>query len=95
MNIVDKQLFPVLAFVSHLWNFKKTSVVRTVNSAFRKGVRKVLSMKQREALSGRFPDRFSKAVAEMKRQQLRFLKRATLSCNKMVGWLVCFVRVQT
>ena len=79
MNIVDKQLFPVLAFGRNLWNFKKTSVVRTVD------VRKGLGMKQRESLSERFPDRFSEAVAKIKRQQLRFLERATLSCNKIVG----------
>ena len=46
------------------------AVVRTVNSAFRKGVRKGLGMKQRESLSERFPDRFSEVVAKMKRQQL-------------------------
>ena len=88
----DKQLLPVLAFGSHLWNFKKTSVVRTVNSGFRKGVRKVSSMKQRECLSERFPDRFSKADAKMKRHQLRFLTRATLSCNTIFGWFAWYVR---
>ena len=92
MNIVDKQLFAVLDYGSHLWNFSKSSVIKSVNNAFRKGIRKGLGMKQSESICQRFPGRFTEATTKMKRQQLRSLKRATESKNRLVGllsWYVC------
>ena len=42
MTIVEKQLFPVLAYGSHLWNYGKSSVVKKINAAYRRGIRKGL-----------------------------------------------------
>ena len=35
MKIMECQLFPVLAYGCHLWNFEKSSLVTSVNTAYR------------------------------------------------------------
>ena len=46
-RIMDVQLFPVLSYGSHLWNFEYGSVTRAVNKAYRKGIRRGLGMRVR------------------------------------------------
>ena len=89
MNIVDKQLC-VVADGSHLSDFSRSSVIKSVNNAFRKGIRKGRVMKQSEFICQRFMRRFTEAPTKMKRQQLCSLKRATESNNRLVG-LFCRV----
>ena len=50
MNIVEKALFPVLNYGSHLWNFSRSSVTKAVNKAYRKGISRGLGMLQRDSL---------------------------------------------
>lgn len=54
MNTVDSQLFLLLVYGSHLQNLDKLSTVKTVNTAFRKGIRRGLGMKPRESIRDRF-----------------------------------------
>lgn len=84
LNIVEKALFPVLNYGSHLWNFSRSSVTKAVNNAYRKGVRRGLGMAQRDSLCQRIAG-FEEADVKMKRSQLRFMKRATESQNRLVG----------
>ena len=83
MNIVEKALFPVLNYGSHLWNFNRSSVTKAVNKAYRKGVRRGLGMSQRDSLCQRLTG-FEEADVKMKSIKLRFMKRATESPNRLV-----------
>ena len=88
---MECQLFPVLAYGCHLWNFERSSLVTSVNTAYRKGVRRGLGMRQRDSTAERLPGYIESAV-KMKELQLKFLKRATQSRNGLVkgfAWLVC------
>ena len=42
MRIVDFHLLPILLYGCHLWDMKSTTTVRSVNAAFRKGVKRGL-----------------------------------------------------
>ena len=69
MTIVEKQLFPVLhgLWYSHLWNYGKSSVVKKINAAYRRGIRKGLGMAQRESVCQRLSGWFEEASVELKR----------------------------
>ena len=45
MRIVDVQLVPILVYGCHLWVIECMTMVRSVNVAFCKGVRRGLGMK--------------------------------------------------
>ena len=49
MEIIDRQLFPIMSYGCHLWDLDRTDVKRTINKALRKGVRKRLGMKMNES----------------------------------------------
>ena len=84
MNIVEKALFPVLNYGSHLWNFSRLSVTKAVNKAYRKGVRRGLGMSQKDSLCQRLTG-FEEADVKMKSLQLHYKKIATESQNRLVG----------
>ena len=67
-----------------LWNFSRSSVTKAVNKAYRKRVRRGLGMSQRDSLCQRLTE-FKEADVKMKHLQLRFMKRATESQNRLVG----------
>ena len=98
MTIVEKQMFPVLAYSNHLWNYDNSSVVKKINAAYRRGIRKGLGMAQKESLlvCQHLSRWFEEASVELKRDQLQFLKRAMQSQNTLlclgfyteIEWLV-------
>ena len=47
MTIMERQLFPVVAYGSHLWNFERSIVETSVNTAYRKGICRGLGLRQR------------------------------------------------
>ena len=49
MTIMERQLFPFLSYGSHLWNFERSIVETSINTAYRKVIRRGLSMRQRES----------------------------------------------
>ena len=51
-KIVDTQLFPILSFGSHLWNLEKTSLSKTVDTCYRKGIRRGLAERSFWRLDG-------------------------------------------
>ena len=57
MKIVDTQLFPVLSYSSHFWNIDKASIARTVDVAYRKGIRRGFGMRSRESIRERLKAR--------------------------------------
>ena len=62
MKIMECQLFPVLAYGCHLWNFEKSSLVTSVNTAYRKGVRRGLGMRKSDSIVERLPGYIESAV---------------------------------
>ena len=60
-RIVDTQLYPVLAFGSHLWDFEKSVLCTTVDRAYRRGIRRGLGMRFQDSIRNRFPDWFTEA----------------------------------
>ena len=56
MEIVDRQLFPIMSYGCHLWESERTDVKRMINMALRKGVRGGLVMKRNESICDRFGD---------------------------------------
>ena len=61
--------------------------VRSVNAAFRKGVRRGLGMKSRDSLQDRL-ECFQEASDKIRRMQLLFLKRSIHAKNELVQTLV-------
>ena len=72
MTIMERQLFPVLAYGSHLWNFERSIVETSINTAYRKGIRRGLGMRQRDSIVERISD-FVEASLKMKCYRLNFL----------------------
>ena len=90
MKIMKSQLFPVLAYGSHLWNFERSVVETSVNAAYRKGIRRGLGMRQRDYIVERIPG-FVEASLKMRILQTKFLKRATESRNELVRGLALLI----
>ena len=90
MTIMQSQLFPVLAYGSHLWNFERSIVETSINTAYRKGIRRRLGMRQRDSIAERIPE-FVEASLKMKIIQTKFLKRATDSRNELVRGLALLI----
>ena len=86
MTIMERQLFPVLAYGSHLWNFERSIVETSINTAYRKGIHRGLGMRQRDSIVERLPD-FVEASLKMKILQTKFLKQAIDSRNELVRGL--------
>ena len=83
---MERQLFPVLACGSHLWNFERSIVETSINIAYQKGIRRGLGMRQRDSIVKRIPE-FVEASLKMKILQTKFLKRAIDSRNELVRGL--------
>ena len=90
MKIMESQLFPVLTYGSHLWNFERNLVEMSVDTAYRKGICHGLGMRQRDSIVERIPD-FVKASLKMKILQAKFLKWATESRNELVRGLALLI----
>ena len=86
MTIMVSQLFAVLAYGCHLWNFERSIGETYHNTVYGKGIRRGLGMRQRDSIVERIP-RFVEASLEMKILHTKFLKRATDSRNELVGEL--------
>ncbi|XP_062521124.1 3-oxo-5-alpha-steroid 4-dehydrogenase 1-like [Corticium candelabrum] len=71
MEIVDRQLFPIMSYGCHLWDLERTDVKRVINMALRKGVRRGLGMKRDESICDRFGDTFQESVERMKNLKLK------------------------
>ena len=54
MEIVDRQLFPIISYGCRLWDLERTDVKRMINMALRKGVRRRLGIKRNEPICDRF-----------------------------------------
>ena len=87
---MESQLFPVLAYGSHLWNFERSIVETSVNTAYRKGIRRGLDMRQRDSIVERIPE-FVEASRKMKILQAKFLQWATESRNELVRGLALLI----
>lgn len=83
-KVLDIQLFPVLSYGSHMWDFTKISVCNMLNSAWRKAIRKGLGMGFRDSISDRLKGWFKEATEKMLREQALFLHRALYSGNAVV-----------
>ena len=94
MTIVEKQLFPVLAYGSHLWNYGKSSIVKKINAAYRRGIRKGLGMAQRESVCQRLSGMFEEASVELKRDQLKFLIKESHAVTEQIGHCYVLVFIQ-
>ena len=94
MKVTDTQLFPVLSYGCHLWNMKNSSLITTVNTAFRKGIRKGLGIKSRDSISERLEGMFQEASYKIKNLQILFMRRAIVSRNSLTRGLAWFVDVQ-
>ena len=86
---MESQLFPVLAYGSHLWNFER-SIETFVNTAYQKGIRRGLGMRQRDCIVERIPE-FVEASLKMKILQAKFLKWAIDSRNELVRGLALLI----
>ena len=82
MRIVDVQLLPILLYGCHLWDMESSTTVRSVNTAFRKGVRRGLWMKSRDSLHDRQKG-FEEASVKIRRLQLLFSKRSVHAKNEI------------
>ena len=71
-KIVDTQLYPILAFESHLWDVEKLVVCTTVNRAYRKGIGRDVGMRYQDSLRDRFPDWFREAAEKMHESKVSF-----------------------
>ena len=90
-KIIDVQLFPVVTYGSQLWDISKVSVIKSINTAYRKGIRRGLGMAQSDSIRGRMSDWFEECEVKVRRQQLLYMKRAAHSVNSLVrrlGWLL-------
>ena len=87
---MESQLFPGLAFGSHLWNFERSVVETSVNTAYQKGIRRGLGMRQRDSIAERISG-FVEASLTMKILEAKFLKRATESRNELVRGLALLI----
>ena len=70
---------------------KNSSLITTVNTAFRKGVRKGLGMKSRDSISERLEGMFQEASYKIKNLQILFMRRAIVSRNSLtrgLAWLM-------
>ena len=73
-----------------MWNFERSVVETSVNTAYRKGIRRKLGMRQRDSIVERIPG-FVEASLKMKILQTKFLKRATNSRNELVRGLALLI----
>ena len=64
------QLFPVLAYGSCLWDLQNGVTVRSVNRAYRRGIRRGLGMRDRDFITDRLGSWFVEAADKMKKEQL-------------------------
>ena len=69
-----------------MWNFERSIVETSINTAYRKGIRRGLGMRQRDSIVERIPD-FVEASLKMKILQTKFLKWAIDSRNELVRGL--------
>ena len=83
-TVLDKQLFPVLAYGNHLWCFEKKCTCHAVNTAWRKVIRKGFGMNSRDSVCERCATWFVEASEKMKREQLLFCHRSLHSLNELV-----------
>ena len=90
MTIMERQLFPVLAYKSHLWNFERSIVETSVNTAYRKDIRRGLGMRQRDSIVEIIPE-FVEASLKMKILQTKFFKRVIDSRNELVRELALLI----
>ena len=88
MEIVDRQLFPIMAYGCHLWELERTDVKMMINMALRKGVRRGLGMRRNESICDRFGGKFQESVERMKKLKESFLQRAFYSLNGLVRGLL-------
>ena len=58
--------------------------VRSVNRAYRRGIRRGLGMRDRDSITDRLSSWFVEAADKMKKEQLLFLKRCMYSSNTIV-----------
>ena len=90
MEIVDRQLFPILSYGCHLWELERTDVKMMINMALRKGVRRGLGMRRNESICDCFGGKFQESVERMKKLKESFLQRAFYSLNGLVRGLVSY-----
>ena len=90
MTIMERQLFLVLAYGSHLWNFERSIVETSVNTAYQKDIRRGLGMRQRDSIVERIPD-FVQASLKTKILQTKFRKWAIDSRNELVRALALLI----
>ena len=62
LKILDVKLFPVVAYGCHVWDTGRLSVMRMANSAFRKGIRRGLGLKQWDSMRDRLGDALVEAT---------------------------------
>ena len=91
MEIVDRQLFPIMSYGCHLWDLERTDVKRMINMALRKGVGRGLGMKRNESICDPFGGTFQESVERMKNLKIKFLQRAFHSINGLVKGLLFLV----
>ena len=82
--ILERQLFPVLSYGCHLWRLNIKYVRDTVNTAWRRVIRKGLGMKWGDSVKEKLGSWFKEASELMKRNQCLFIHRAVHSQNKTV-----------
>ena len=82
-RLVEVQLFPILSYGCHMWELEKSSDVKMLNTAFRKGIRRGLGMRRCESICDRFQD-FIEAAERVKDIRRRFLQIALNSVNGLV-----------
>ena len=66
IKIVDTQLFPLLSYGGHLWNIDKASIARTVDVAYRKGIRRGFRMTSKDSIREGLKDCFTEASEKIK-----------------------------
>ena len=82
--ILERQLFPVLSYGCHLWRLNIRYVRDTVNTAWRRVIRKGLGMKWGDSVKEKLGSWFKEASELMKRNQCLFIHRAVHSQNNTV-----------
>ena len=89
MTIIESQLFPVLAYESHLWNFERSLEETSVSTAHRRGIRRGLGMRQRDYIEN--TKEFVESSIKMKIQQTKFLRWATDLGNERLRELALLI----
>ena len=71
------------------WDLQNDVTVRSVNKAYRRGIRRGLGMRDGDSITDRLVSWFVEAVDKMKKEQLLFFKRCMYSSNTIVKCVGC------